>query len=38
MMKRFEVLTVAATLFGGLAIFPLPSAAASESILGTWKL
>jgi hypothetical protein len=38
MMKRFGVLLVAAIVVGGLGLFPLPSAAAPDSILGTWKL
>ena len=38
LMRRFRVLVVAATLFSGLSLCPLPSAAAPDSILGTWKL
>ena len=37
-MKRFGVFLVAALVFGGLELFPLPSAAALDSIIGTWKL
>jgi hypothetical protein len=37
-VQRLGVLLVAAIVFGGLDLFPSPSAAAPDSILGTWKL